>query len=203
MKIATFEGKTLDDAIEKATSELVISKTEFIYKTEDIKGGLFKSGGVKISVVLLNDILSFIKNELEEILNKMGIECSYETKIRDNKISLEMFSNNNAMLIGKGGKTLASLQHILSQMIYNKINMYPYFSLDVENYKEKQEINLERLAKKIATEVVNTKIDAVLENMNSYERRIVHNYLSDFKNIYTISEGEEPERHIVIKYKEE
>ena len=63
--------------------------------------------------------------------------------------------------------------------------------------------NLERTAKRIAKEVVKTKIDVKLDDMNSYERRIIHNALSNFKNISTTSEGEEPNRHIVISYKED
>lgn len=203
MNINTFEGKTLEDALNTASSELVIGQTEYIYQKEEIKGGLFKSGGVRIKVVLLNEICNFIKEELLKIFKEMNLDVTFETKIRDNKITIKMYSDNNAVLIGKGGKTLSALQTILSQMIFNKIKMYPYFVLDVENYKEKQELNLEKLASRIAKEVASTKIDATLENMNSYERRIVHNYLSNLKNIYTISEGEEPERHIVIKYKED
>ena len=80
---------------------------------------------------------------------------------------------------------------------------YPYIILDVENYKEKKISNIERLAKRVAREVSKTKVDAALENMNSYERRIVHNILTNYKHVTTTSEGEEPNRHVVIKYVEE
>ena len=59
--------------------------------------------------------------------------------------------------------------------------------------------HLERLAIRLAKEVRATKVDAVLDNMNSYERRIIHNKLSNFKGVSTVSEGEEPNRHVVIK----
>lgn len=203
MNINTYEGKTLEEALNTASAELVIAQSEFVYQKEEFKGGLFKSGGVKVSVVLLTEICDYIKEELLKIFKQMKLETTFETKIRENKIIIKMYSDNNAVLIGKGGKTLSSLQTIISQMIFTKIKMYPYFTLDVEDYKEKQEMNLERLASRTAKEVAATKIDATLENMNSYERRIVHNYLGEFKNIYTVSEGEEPERHIVIKYKED
>ena len=58
------------------------------------------------------------------------------------------------------------------------------------------------LAKKTAREVVNTKMEVKLDNMNSYERRIIHNTLSDNNKVITISEGEEPNRHIIIKLKQ-
>jgi spoIIIJ-associated protein len=95
-----------------------------------------------------------------------------------------------------------AIQTVLRQMVHNEIGMYPYILLDVENYKEKKISNLERTAKRIAKEVQKTKIDVSLDNMNSYERRIVHNVLTKFKNISTTSEGEEPNRHIVIRYVE-
>ena len=75
--------------------------------------------------------------------------------------------------------------------------------MDVENYKDKQIMHLERLAKNIAREVRNTKQPVTMENMNSYERRIVHNVLTNFKGVITESEGEEPNRHVVVKPKED
>jgi spoIIIJ-associated protein len=114
-----------------------------------------------------------------------------------------MYSNNNSILIGHNGQTLKALTTVVKQVIYNEIGEYPYLILDVENYKEKQVKYLERLAKNIAREVGHTKNPVELENMNSYERRIIHNILSDNKYVYTESIGEEPNRHVVVKPKED
>ena len=81
--------------------------------------------------------------------------------------------------------------------------IYPYLNLDASDYKDKQVSHLERLAKNIAREVRNTGREVVMDNMNSYERRIVHNVLTDFKGVTTISEGEEPNRHIIVKPKKD
>lgn len=202
MDIREFEGKNFEELLSYSLTELNVREDEIIYKKEEIKGNLFKGTSYKISVVLLTDIASFIKSELTKILSHMEIDASFETKIRSGKVQVKMYSDKNSILIGKDGKTLDALQTVLRQVIYNNIQMYPYFILDVENYKEKQVNILESTVKKIAKEVANTKIDAVLEDMNSYERRIVHNCLTNYGNVYTISEGEEPNRHIVIKYKE-
>ena len=75
--------------------------------------------------------------------------------------------------------------------------------IDVENYKEHRITNIERTARKVAREVAKTKVEASLEPMNSYERRIVHNTLSKNKYVYTKSIGEEPNRYVMIKLKEE
>ena len=133
----------------------------------------------------------------------MGLETTFETKIRGEQITIKMFSNQNNILIGRNGQTLKALQQIIRQYIFNIIGVYPYILLDVENYKEKCENHLEKLAKQIAREVTKTKQPVIMDNMNSYERRIVHNTLANFKNITTFSEGEEPNRHIVVKIKED
>ena len=75
------------------------------------------------------------------------------------------------------------------------------FLLDVSNYQKRSDKHIENLAKKIAKEVKETKIEVKMDRMNSYQRRIVHNILSNNKYVYTESVGEEPNRCVVIKPK--
>ncbi len=199
MKILEFEGKTLESTLEKSFSELNVTEEEVVYRSEEIKGTLFKSSSIKVSIIKLVDVQEFIKDYLKELLTAMNLEVNFEAKIRNKQINIKMYSNNNSILIGKNGQTLRALQTIVKQVVYNKIKMNIYLLLDVENYKDKQKYYIERLAKKTAREVSQTKIEASLENMNSYERRIVHNVLTDFKGVITKSEGEEPNRYVVIK----
>ena len=126
-------------------------------------------------------------------------EVSFESKIREGQINIKLYSSNNSILIGKNGQTLAALQNVIRQRIYSKIGLYPYVLLDVENYKDKQKGYIERLAKNLAREVKKTKRPIEMENMNSYERRIVHNVLAEIKGVTSASEGTEPNRHVVIK----
>ena len=202
MKLEVFEGKTKEEAKEKALEALNVSENEMFCKEEEIKGKLFKATTYKCSAIKISDIADFLKEKLAELLNNMGIESQFETNVRDEQINIKMYSDKNSILIGKNGQTLMAIQTVLRQMVHNEIGMYPYILLDVENYKEKKISNLERTAKRIAKEVQKTKIEVSLDNMNSYERRIIHNVLTKFKNISTTSEGEEPNRHIVIRYVE-
>ena len=202
MKLEVFEGKTKEEAKEKALEALNVSEKEMFCKEEEIKGKLFKATIYKCSAIKISDIAEFLKEKLTELLNNMGIESQFETSVREEQINIKMYSDKNSILIGKNGQTLMAIQTVLRQMVHNEIGMYPYILLDVENYKEKKIGNLERTAKRIAKEVQKTKIDVSLDNMNSYERRIIHNALTKFKNISTTSEGEEPNRHIVIRYVE-
>ena len=203
MKYEVFEGKNIEELKEQAFEKLRVTENEVIIKTEEKKAKLFKSATKIIKVIKISDIAKFIKEKLQEILSNMNIEAQIETSIRDDHINLKMYSDKNNILIGKNGKTLQAFQTILRQMVHNEIEVYPYIILDVENYKEKREMNLERNVRKIAREVLKTKISVKLDNMNSYERRIVHNALTRYKNITSESEGEEPNRHIVISYKED
>ena len=202
MKVEIFEGKNKEALIEKALKEMGVTEKDILYNFEESKSGLFKGTTYKLKVIKNEEVASYLRDYLQKLTKNMGIDVSFETKIRGEQISIKMYSDNNSILIGKNGKTLSALQTILRQKVYNQIEKYPYIILDVENYKEKQQQHLERLAKRLAKEVQKTKIDTTMENMNSYERRIVHNALANFKNISTVSEGEEPNRHVIIKYNE-
>ena len=203
LKTTEFEAKTKEEALNKALEELELTEKDIVYKSEEKKGKLFKAGSFVLTVATIKDIADYLKAELKELVTNMGIEVNIEVSIREEQINLKMYSDMNNILIGKNGQTLVAITNILKQMIYNELGRYPYVLLDVENYKEKKISIIERTAKKVAREVSKTKIDAALENMNSYERRIIHNVLTNYKHIKTISEGEEPNRHVVIKYVEE
>ena len=203
MKLEVYEAKTLEEAKAKALESLNVEENEILFKTEEKKGKLFKGNTYLFKAIKIADIASFLKEKLAELLVNMGIDAKYETNVREEQISIKIYSDKNSILIGKNGQTLMAIQTVLRQMVHNEIGLYPYILLDVENYKEKKIGHLERNAKRIAKEVLKTKIEVKLDDMNSYERRIVHNALSSFKNISTTSEGEEPHRHIVISYKED
>ena len=115
-----------------------------------------------------------------------------------NEDCLNQFSRTE-LLIGKQGKNLQALTIILKQIVLQEVGQPFKFNLDIGEYKLKRQKELERLAKRTAKEASKTKIEVRRDSMNSYERRIVHNILNDWKNIYTESEGEEPNRCVIIK----
>lgn len=199
MEVKVYEGKELETILKEVKEDLQITDNDFVYKKEEIKGSLLKKGSTKVYVYRLTDIQEYAKDVLSELTKGMGIETTFESKIRENQITIKMYSNNNSLLIGVQGRTLQALTTILRQIIMNKISVYPNIYLDVENYKDKQQARIERLAKNLARDVVKTKIEVKMDNMNAYERRIVHNILSNNSKVQTVSEGEEPNRHVVIK----
>lgn len=201
MKTYTYEAKTLEEAKIKALDDLEIMEEDLIItRKEEIKTLLKKN--INIEVTTLNDIINYLKESLTTILNLMNITSNLEVRRREKKIEIKIFSNQNSILIGKEGHTLESLQNILRQILSKKVGNEYRIILDIENYKEKKNNHLEKMAKQIAREVSHTKVEAKLDAMNSYERRIIHNALSQNKYVYTESIGEEPNRCIVIKPKE-
>ena len=199
MEVYVYEGKNEEAVLEKALKNLNVTENDILIKKEKIKGGLFKGETFKFTVIKITDIQESIKEFLGELLKLMELDVQFESSLREKQINIKMYSNNNSILIGKNGQTLSALSAIVKQFIFNQVGVYPYVNLDVENYKDKQVMYLERLAKNIAREVRNTKQPVSMENMNSYERRIVHNILTNFKGVITESEGEEPNRHVVVK----
>ena len=133
----------------------------------------------------------------------MGIDVKIEMKKRENMPLFNLLAQDASVLIGKNGKTIEALQTITHQMVNSQVGEYYKFQLDVNDYKNKKRIKLERQIKQIAKEVARTKVEAHLEPMNAYERRLVHNALTNWTNVETHSEEEGPKRHVVITPKEE
>ena len=204
MEKHSFNGKTKEEAIQKAKEELQeIEENLIIKELGESKGGLFKSKKIEIEVIEKREVIKYIKEYLIKILKSMGFNVNIEVKNKEEVPKYIIFSDNDALLIGKNGKNLKALSILVSQHLNNELGKNYKFILDINEYKEKREKSLERLAKRIAREVRATKVEAKLDSMNSYERRIIHNALTNYKGIYTESEGEEPNRYVVIKPKEE
>ncbi len=199
MSEVVLEAKTKEEAIKKASEKLNASLSEIIYNIEEEKGKLFKGVVFKINATTLNEVEKEIKQFLLKVIENLGLKIMLETKLIDRKIEIQMTSDNNQILIGKNGQTLKALEILCKQYLLNNYHYYVNINLDVENYKEQRIKNLEQLAKRTAKEVIATKIAVSLEDMNSFERRIVHNALVEIKGITTMSEGEDPNRHVIIK----
>lgn len=202
MEKYVFTGKTEEEAVEEACTNLNLNKDQIIYSASEQKGGLFKAKRIDIEVMRKSDIDQYIKEFALKLTKDMGFDTKIEAKNRDGMLNITLYSDNNSLLIGKDGKNMAALGTVIRQAVYNEIGSFYKFNLDVGEYKLKQQKNLERMARNIARDVAKTKVEAKLEPMNSYERRIVHNALTNDKFVYTESVGEEPNRCVVIKLKE-
>lgn len=197
-----YSGKTKEEAINNAKIDLQDLEENMYIKEVEVKSGLFNKK-VEIEVIRKDDVAEYIKEFTKELIKNMGLTCNLEVKKRENGLNITILADNNSILIGKNGRTLDSMTAIIKHSIYNEIGEYYPFTLDVGEYKLAREQKLERMAKKVAREVAYTKVAAKLDPMNSYERRIIHTILADNKKVITESEGEEPNRCVVIKPREE
>lgn len=198
----TVEGKTLDDALNSKLEELNLKKEDFFINIEEVKGKLFKSKKYRITFFLKSDIIDYIKKYLKEISNLSGIPMNIEVREKDDVINVMIASDNTSIMIGKQGRTINAIELMIKNTLRNLTKMNIKVIVDASNYKHNKLKRFEQNIRKIAREVQKTKIDSRLDPMNSYERRIVHTIVSEFENLSTISEGEEPNRYVIIKYRE-
>jgi len=202
MKKYSYEGKNVEELTLQALKELDVKEEEMVTSVTEETTGLLRKKKYTLNVVLKTDILEYSKEFVKTICEGMGLEVQLETQRKDNYLKITIHSDNSSILIGKNGRTLSSIQNLLRSAINKETGANINIILDVENYKERQQKNIERLAIKLAKEVRKTKEPITMDSMNSYERRLVHSVLSDFKGIKTESEGEEPNRKVVIKPEE-
>jgi len=204
MKTIRFETKVInDDTLKYAADELRINQEFVSLKVVEEKHGLLglnKSYVVEAVVNFdpINDSIRFMKM----ILADMEIEAIVEAhQTEDHNITFTVDAEENPILIGRNGKTLDAIQ----TMLKNYINVYTeehYVVLvDIGGYKEQRKKQLEILATKTAKDVARTRIPVSLNKMNAYERRVIHTKLADWRDVTTESEGEEPNRYVVIRPK--
>ena len=202
MEKQKFIGKTYEEAVINAMISLQENEENLIIKKlSEEKGGLFKASKVEIEVIEKRNILPEIKNYIVNILKISGFTVNIEVKNKETIPTLTIYSDNDSLIIGRNGKNLQALSIITNQYIQKLIGKSYKFILDVNSYKEKRDEHLENLARKIAREVAKTKIEVKMDSMNSYERRVIHNALTNNKKVYTESVGEEPNRCVVVKPK--
>ena len=144
-----------------------------------------------------------LKRVLNEILDKLEIRADIEIKVNkeERTVDINVEGDDTGDIIGKRGQTLDAIQYILSILVNKEQECYFRVKLDTGNYRERRQKTLENLAKNMASKVKKTRRKVALEPMNPYERRVIHSYLQSDKLVTTKSEGEEPNRRVVIYYK--
>ena len=147
------------------------------------------------------DVVDFLK----DVLGQMGIDAEVtRTMDEENEtMNIEIEGSNMGLLIGKRGQTLDALQYLASLIVNKGQENYVKVKVDTENYRERRKATLENLAKNISSKVKKTHRAVTLEPMNPYERRIIHAALQNDRYVETHSEGDEPNRSVVVTLKKE
>lgn len=196
------EGKTKEEILNKYLSENNLEEKDIFYTESEIKGGLLKSKKVELEIVSKKDIINFIKEFIENLSKNMGITINSEVRETEGIYNVLLVTDNNPIIIGKDGRTIDAIQLLIRQALTTQVGKNIKVIVDASDYRNNKQRNFEREIKKIAKEVLKTRVEAKLDPMNSYNRRIVHSLLADYENIETESFGETPNRYVVIRYKD-
>jgi spoIIIJ-associated protein len=202
VKEVTATASTVDEAIQLALNQLGISKdrAEIDVLDHGKKGllGIFGNKPAVVKVKVLPNPIEEAETFLKNVIEKMGIEAKIEKIENEKEIQFMIAGEKVALLIGKHGQTLNSLQ-LLTQLVANRYaKNYIHITIDAENYRARRKEVLIQLARKLAEKAVKTGQEVKLEPLPAYERKIIHATLANNGKVKTFSVGTEPHRYIVI-----
>jgi len=206
-RCVTIEKAVVEEAIEEALSQLNASREQVeINIKQEAKSGFLGFGAKKaiVEVLLIDSPEIRAEKFLNLMFEKMGIETIYEVKLDDDILKVhvtKVSEEDKGILIGKRGNTLNEMQFLMTLVVNRERDNYIKVNLNVEDYRQKREETLKKLAHKTADKCRYYKRKQRLEPMNPYERRIIHSSLQGQKDIVTYSEGDEPYRKVVIDIK--
>lgn len=149
----------------------------------------------------MEKVTKIIKEETEALLDKIGTSGSVEILEDEGSFNIHLDTDENALLIGKHGNTLSSLELILSLIVAKKTGEFKRLIVEVGGYRQAREEYLRDLAQRLRDEVIDTGNEKVVRGLKPWERRVIHMYLSEGGDVVTESEGEERDRVLVIKKK--
>jgi len=202
MKKIEFEIKSLDDALNFAAKELRVNKESITIESTEKKIMLGFKKSYEIVATVNVDPAEIGFKTLKELFENMNIEATIEMRRNENfEVAYSVNTSENPLLIGKNGKTLENIQFFIRNLVNSYSSERFIVLVDIGGYKENRKRQIEIIATKTAKEVARTRVEAKLQPMNAYERRIVHTKLSEWRDVTTISEGEGQNRHLVIKPK--
>lgn len=218
------EGKTSTEAIEKGLKQLNARKEDVeikILENEEKRSfySILDPRVVKVEMTLKSnkknvkenkykpaskEDINKCKENIEKFLNdftKEIKELTYEIKEEEDTISIVMSGENSKSLIGYRGETINALQTLLSAIGNNGVENRVRVLVDIGEYKQRREVTLQELARKLERTVKRNGRKIILEPMTSYERKVIHTELQDSECVTTYSIGEEPRRKIVVERK--
>jgi spoIIIJ-associated protein len=198
-------AKTTQEAISLALIELKVdeSKVKVEILDEGNKGifGLIGNKMAKVKVSVKESSGDKARDFILNVLDKMQIDADIEMIEDEDSLQLKIVGKDIGIIIGRRGETLDSLQYLTSLVVNKGEEEYKRVVIDIENYRQKREETLVKLADRLAEKVIKYRKPVTLEPMNPYERRIIHSSLQNNRYVETYSTGEEPNRKVVIALK--
>ncbi|QGG46991.1 RNA-binding cell elongation regulator Jag/EloR [Heliorestis convoluta] len=200
-------AKTVKEAVNAALAELQLEEKDVeVHVIEEPSKGFLGLIGVKparVKVTVKPDPLRDTLRFLNDIFQTMEVQAEIIPQWKDEILHITFKGDDLGILIGRRGDTLDSLQYLTNLAINRQSLSRIRIILDVENYRQRREETLVRLAKRLGDKVKRSGTRVALEPMSPQERRIIHTALQGDPKLSTFSEGEDPFRKVVIVPKQE
>lgn len=201
MTVKVYTGKNLDDLLKSVAAEKGVGVEELTYTVKEEKAGFLGIGGkVEAEVYCSKDIEAFLKAYLERFFENIEMQAEVTVENDDGFYRIQINAENNAVLIGKNGTALQSLNTIVKAAASSEFRKRVGVLIDINGYKQEKYHKVCALAMRVAKDVRRTKTDAILDPMPADERKAIHNHLADMDCITTESEGEGNHRRLKIMY---
>ena len=206
MDMITVTAKTVDEAVTKALIELETTSDKLEYEVVEKGSAGFLGIGAKPAIIrakkketLEDRAIDF----LSQVFDAMNLDVKIAAAFNEEEceMNIDLSGEDMGILIGKRGQTLDSLQYLANRVANKHQDGYVRVKLDTENYRERRQQTLEKLAGSIAYKVKKNKKPIYLEPMNPNERRIIHSALQRDPEVITKSEGKDPYRKVVVMLK--
>lgn len=200
------EGRTVEEAVEKTCKEFNLPKERLnIEVLSDGGTGLFGFMGIKKAKIRASlkkdkdeDTLEFAKKTLEEILVRLGVSTTVDAKDIGDKVLLNINGDGSGLLIGRRGRTLDALQHIIDKIVNRSSENRKRIIVDTEGYRERRVESLKNLALKLGEKVKRLGKPISITPLNAHDRRIIHMTLQNDDQVRTRSKGKGALRKVVI-----
>ncbi len=196
MKI--YIGENLNVILEEAAQELSIDRELLQYSIlhQD-------ENEVQAYVYTTDDIKEFLFNYLGDFFTEIDLDIEVSIEELFNSYHVNLNAENNAILIGKQGRTLQAFNILIKSVVNAVFKRHIDVVIDINHYKEDRYAKIKSLAKRIARQVQESHVDVALDPMPNDERKVIHKALSDWEGISTESEGVGAQRHICIRFHKE
>ena len=199
-----FSAKTVEEAVKNALTELSLSEdqVDIEIKEQPTKGLFGKLKGK--AVIEVTPKAQEKGNEekavelIENVLKYLGLDATATLTQGEERTVITLDSESSSSLIGYRGEVLDALQTLAGAMANIGNKVYKKVVVDCENYRDKREETLIKLAHKLEAKATEIRREVILEPMSPFERRIIHTALADSQTVTTTSNGKEPNRYVVI-----
>lgn len=201
MEFKRYTEKTLEEALKSAARDKGVSVEELHYNVLEEKSGFLGVGrSVEIEVYCEKDVENFIVSYIQQYFDNAQLDGQVDIENDNGFYRITVNTSNNAILIGKAGKTLQAFNRLVKAAASAEFKKRVGLLIDVNGYKEDRYEKITKMAIRVAKDVRRTKIDATLDPMPADERKAIHNALANMEDITTQSTGEGATRRLQILY---